>query len=945
MSDLVYPTAVACPDDQTLLAMLEHSIDPARFGELEVHIDTCAHCRKAVAALALGSRSPSTPHEPFSEVERVAGAELAIGATIHDRYTVASEIGRGGMGTVYVAHDATLGRDVALKLHRAGSGPAGSGAKDRLRREAIAMAKLAHPNVVNVFEVDSLDDRLFVAMEYVRGGTLRSWLAAKPRGWREIVAMLIGAGRGLAAAHAAGLVHRDFKPENVLVGIASGEASERPRVGDFGLARVDAPTYAPLATTPVIADAPTVTQGLAGTPAYMAPEQLAGDPVDARSDQFAFCVVAWECLTGKRPFGGTTLAALQLAIEKHDFAKTQLDDRVRRVLERGLAVDPAERYPDMTALLAALERAAAPRTTRNAITTVVAASVIGAGAFATYTLVTAHQREAACVRAGDEVRALFGPIAHATMRDGFIASRSPFALGAYEHAAPALDRYDAGLAEQAVAVCRDRDQSERVIAARRACVASHATELAGLVDQFIHADAALVGHAPDAAWAVFDPTPCTDAVPSASNQLSTEDAARLGHIKALSRTGKYKDGLALAMPLLADARAHKDKSLELDLLMVLGELQDELDPAAAVVSYHDAEALAEAQGRDLDAAEALNRLANAAGTVQHDYVAAHRQIELARAKLARVGGNTALEATITTTEAQVLTDENRLGEADVAMRRAVTMLEHVYGPDHPAVGNAYGQLSEIERGLGHNAEALAAANRTLAILGPALGPDHPTVAGSKMNLASVLIQTHDLERARKLLVEADRSFLATYGADHPLRAAIYGNIGTLEMTAEHYEAAAAAFRTARSIIERTTNDPAALAGTERDLTQALGSANKLDEALVEAKQGIALLEKLGPDGAPRLAEGLDDLCEVQLARGHAAEAIPVAERALALVTERGVGANPGDVADTQFIYARLLWEVNRDRPRARAMIEHAHDAHPDADRKALMAAWLQAHAR
>jgi predicted Ser/Thr protein kinase len=338
---------VACPDDQELLAMLERSMNPTKFGELEVHIDSCESCRKAVAALAQGSR-PHTP--PFSELDH----QLAPGATIDGRYEVRTELGRGGMGTVYLAHDRTLGRDVALKLHRASS------SAERLQREAVAMAKLAHPNVVNVFEVNTVDDRVYVAMEYVRGTTLRGWLGKSTRNWREIVAMLAATGRGLAAAHAAGLVHRDFKPENVLVG-----DDGRPRVGDFGLARAD---HAAIVADPEsLNTAETMTAGVAGTPAYMAPEQMMGDPVDARCDQFAFCVVAWECLYGKRPFTGLTLAALQLAIEKHELepGDTTVPERVRAVIERGLAYEPSERFTDMPALLAALERVAAPRTTRN----------------------------------------------------------------------------------------------------------------------------------------------------------------------------------------------------------------------------------------------------------------------------------------------------------------------------------------------------------------------------------------------------------------------------------------------------------------------------------------------------------------------------------------------------------------------------------------------------
>ena len=168
--------------------------------------------------------------------------ELPLGQSIGERYVVSSVLGRGGMGTVYLARDQQLGRDVAVKLHPAGTGG------ERLYREALAMAQLAHPNVVTVFEVGDLGDRLFVAMEYVRGSTLRVWATETPRTWREIVDMMLLVGEGLIAAHKAGIVHRDFKPENVLV-----DTEGRPRVSDFGLARANAAIVSnpPTNATPV----------------------------------------------------------------------------------------------------------------------------------------------------------------------------------------------------------------------------------------------------------------------------------------------------------------------------------------------------------------------------------------------------------------------------------------------------------------------------------------------------------------------------------------------------------------------------------------------------------------------------------------------------------------------------------------------------------------------
>ena len=210
---------------------------------------------------------------PLGEVE--ATASVVPGAT-YGRFVVIGVLGSGGMGVVLSAYDPKLDRNVALKLLRPEVWSAASGgARERLQREAQAMARLSHPNVVTVYEAGQVGDREFLAMELVDGETLRAWQRAEPRAWRDALAIYIAAGRGLAAAHAAGLVHRDFKPDNVLIG-----RDGRPRVGDFGLVSVGAEP-----------------RTVRGTPAYMAPEQWsAAEDIDARADQFSFCVALWEAI-------------------------------------------------------------------------------------------------------------------------------------------------------------------------------------------------------------------------------------------------------------------------------------------------------------------------------------------------------------------------------------------------------------------------------------------------------------------------------------------------------------------------------------------------------------------------------------------------------------------------------------------------------------------------
>ncbi|MFO7568092.1 MAG: serine/threonine-protein kinase, partial [Enhygromyxa sp.] len=271
------------------------------------------------------------------------------------RFTIVRELGAGGMGVVYVAYDEQLDRRVAVKLLRRAE-PDTHG-KARLEREAQAMARLSHPNVVTVHEVGTHQGQIFVAMEFVEGGDLRAWLKAERRSWQEIVAVFQQAGEGLAAAHAAGIVHRDFKPDNVLVG-----DDGRVRVADFGLAHAlderleeRSPELGVSLSSTKLEQSLTRTGALMGTPAYMAPEQYAGRRTDARADQFAFCVALWEGLYRRRPFSGANLIALSTAIIEGTIDEPPTDSEVpawlRAALTRGLSPKPEDRWPSMQALL------------------------------------------------------------------------------------------------------------------------------------------------------------------------------------------------------------------------------------------------------------------------------------------------------------------------------------------------------------------------------------------------------------------------------------------------------------------------------------------------------------------------------------------------------------------------------------------------------------------
>ncbi|MFP2913550.1 serine/threonine-protein kinase, partial [Pyxidicoccus sp. 3LFB2] len=290
------------------------------------------------------------PEQPLARpvmTPSLATDDVRRGAVL-GRYVVLDKLGAGGMGVVLSAYDPKLDRKVALKLVRSLKGHGAAELQQRLLREAQAVARLSHPHVIAVFDVGTVDERLFMAMEFVEGPTLRKWLTATKRDWREVLAAFQQAGQGLAAAHAAGLVHRDFKPDNVLV-----DTRGRVRVTDFGLARFE---HVPASVLPsgalspeaVPQDGLTRTGSLLGTPGYMAPEQWDGQEVDARGDQFSFCVALHEALYGVRPFArGTPPDFTQLQPIP---AQTPVPAWVRRVVLRGLSVAPEARFTSMDAL-------------------------------------------------------------------------------------------------------------------------------------------------------------------------------------------------------------------------------------------------------------------------------------------------------------------------------------------------------------------------------------------------------------------------------------------------------------------------------------------------------------------------------------------------------------------------------------------------------------------
>ena len=977
-----------CPDDNVLMAMVEQTLERELLHEVAVHIDSCPDCRVIVAAaLGGGSTAIGTPNSQDDREPLVSMVDVRI----NDRYVVERVLGRGGMGTVYLARDQSLGRDVALKVHRAGSG------NDRLHREAIAMAKLAHPNVVTVFEVATVDDRLYVAMEYVRGGTLRSWLAAAPRGWREIVGLLLHAGTGLAAAHAAGLVHRDFKPENVLVGV-----DDRPRVSDFGLARVDtrpSNPIVPLAGGSSIDTPMTQTGALMGTPAYMAPEQLASGVVDARSDQFAFCVVVWECLFGSRPFTGSTLAALAISIERQELpppARTDVPQRVREVIERGLRVDPAARHADMPALLTALRDAAAPRSRRRL--------AIGMGAAVVLTsaivIVGPWSRDSDTPCAVDEaaLTGVWDPFLKGRIRTAFSAAGLKDTDQIFGRVEGVVDDYRRSWITMRRSACEATrlrgEQSESLLDLRMTCLDRRRDELRALTQGLAEADRKVVMGSVRAALGLTAISECADITalsgpvrpPEQEIRVRVEaERTELAAVKALRLLGRIGPALESAKAIAARMKALDYRPLDAETLLVLGDLEDRSgDTATAITLLEQAIVAADAGNHRLVAAQAWSTLAWIQGYEERQFERAEFAVRMAGAAIEGLGGNAELSAQLTNYEALILETKGQLEPARAKYLAALAAREAMNQQDSWQMSMVLNDLGGVERKLRNFAVARARHERALAIRKKLFGELHPYVFSSLNNLGNVAWSQDDYPEAEQRFQAAIAVADEVFPAMHPQKALALANLASVFERQAKYPESVQAYRRALAIYESARGpDHADVAETLHNLGNVLDTLDQTDEAIRAYQRALAILEKsedqaelagllydfgdvlvrkpdhrqaevylqraltIGSKAGtkdPDLAFTLTALGELYTITGRPQDAGPLLERALLL---RQVDSVPvEEKARTELALAKLLWRSAGQRPRAlelaRAAKGRLERAGP-TQRKALqdVTQWLQ----
>jgi tetratricopeptide (TPR) repeat protein/predicted Ser/Thr protein kinase len=888
----------------------------------------------------------------------VSGDPLRRGDEL-GRYLVLHELGRGGMGVVYAAYDPELDRKVAVKLLRPGRARRRD-EQARLLREAQALARLSHPNVIQVYDAGTVGEQVFLAMELVEGEPLDEWLRREARPWRQVLAVFQAAGRGLAAAHAVGLVHRDFKPANVLLG-----NDERVRVLDFGVAR---PADEPAGEEPTIAEkilaeaanlgrvrlsTPLTRAGfVVGTPRYMAPEVIRGRRFDHRADQFAFCVSLFEALYGIPPFPGETLPDLLAQAKagkvQEPPAASRVPSWVFRILLRGLATDPEQRYPSMDELLADLARDRSALLRRRAGVAALLA-LLAAGGLAFYGM--ERGRDRLCTGAEGRLAGIWDAGRKAAVRRAFLASGRPYAVDAWRGVERTLDVYtDSWIAQRTEACLATHvrgEQSPELLDLRMLCLDRRLREVRELTGLFASGGPAMVERAVQASQNLSSLDECSDpsaltgplkppAGPAAHRAIERANA-RIAQARTLWITGRYADGLPVADEAVAAAARTGYPPVQAEALRVRSQLEDSAGrPESAAASLFEALEAAEKGHHDALAARAWTDLAFLSGFRQQRFDEGRRWARMAEASLARLGGaaaNPELDADLKSNLGSVLDLQGDHQGGLALLLQALALYEKALGPDHPSVGRTLNRVGNAYYQLHRYPEALDAYQRALAQTRRMLGPQHPTVAVRLGNIALVLEAQGRYEESLRTQLAALAIEEQALGPNHPRLSITHGNLSALLLVMGLYgEALSHAWRALA--IDQANPDaaPADLGASFLNVADCLYKLGRYDEALAHNRRARILLVQALGDKHPWTAEAEATYGKILYAQNHPAQAVPPLRRAVAGFDAAGEETTENAMA--RFYLARALWGLGGDRTEALALARQARQilarTRPDA---------------
>lgn len=825
---------------------------------------------------------PNTPTTPAVR-PHISALELQRG-TLVGRYVVLGRLGAGGMGIVYDAFDPELKRTIAVKLLLGSSGPE---ARTLLLREAAAMARLNHPNVVTVHDVGLMADQVWLAMEFVDGQTFGAWRRDNLSRWDEGVRILRAVGAGLSAAHQAGLVHRDLKPENVMIG-----KDGRVRIMDFGLAReVDPAPVSSSAPTELSIERPGAP---VGTPRYMPPEQFNGAAADARADQFSYCVMLWETVYGAHPFAGNDqigFAELMMRvcdgeIRAPDVGYAAAPRWQRQILLRGLQKDPRDRYPSIDALLQEFDRGQRWMIVRRALVVfgllIVAGAAIYAAVLAIHTYRQAQQK-ADCEAVGVGIADVWNATVERQMGDALHATGVANAETTLEKTVPWIARWVESWSRTRTEACLAAELHgtlpAEIYERSRVCLDEGRQEFANFVEIFGRANASDVQNMVRAATRLPDVASCLDPATlerraAGESRENRERGANLRsrflQARSLEAAGKYAEALELAESTLSESEARRDLPTTVEARYLVGRnagFASEFKRAEEVLrpGFIDAGAL----GLDETAARIATELSFTVGYEGERVDEGRMWAQSAYMFVRRLGlEDSILAAEVLDNHGSVESAGRDFKLAENLHRRAWTIYARELGVEHPTVAIALNNLANAVNQQGRHTEALALFGEALDLVEQIFGDDHPKTARFLSNLASIENTLKHLDVALASIQRALQIQEAAFGSEDPQVAFTLITLGSIEKNLGHYEDSRNALERALAIQEHTYGpDHSILALVLNHLGVLAQRQSRLDDAERFHRRALAIYETANPDH-PDISDELDNLGRVAEARGE-----------------------------------------------------------------------------
>lgn len=861
------------------------------------------------------------------------GPEIPVPERIA-HYRVGEKLGEGGMGVVFSARDEVLERDVAVKLLR--SDRTDARAKERMLREAKALAKLSHPNIVPIYGAGEVDGLVYLAMELVEGRSLKDVRDDQEVGWQQRLRIYLQAAKGLAAAHAAELVHRDFKPSNVLVG-----SDGRVRVLDFGLARATGtPPLNPTETSAVSEGS--ATDAMAGTPAYMAPEQRIGDAADARADQYSFCVALWEALFGNNPVRDTPLIQI---VDEELILKvptgSAVPSQIVRALERGLRRDPSQRHESMDALRAALQPT--PATRRPALW-------LAMGGLGVTGAIWWGLQPDRCEGVGLELSSLYGDGSRTALATQWAEAGVPAVSG--EVALGRLDAFVASWSRTRVQTCRaheDGESSDDRYDQQQACLSERRAELQALLALGRSVEAATHG-----VYALREPSICEDLAEVGVREPPApspgQQAKRLQLREAVAQVRTHIDAMDLdpVPELLASLErdAHDDAAMRAEVALLRGRHQrlrgQWLEAAGSLkLAFEEAEAC----GYRIVSARAAVWLVNVVGDVLARRGEGDVWVTVANTKL-RALADPELAAALALAQGSMALTHADYDTAEPLLSDALERAREAWGEQHPKVAEVHEARGALALDRGQNEDATVEFERALVVRRAVFGEQHPTVADTLANLANVAMARGELDvaeqgyRAAVAMMDATdaaggnsraqamvglavvagargqaepsrahyRDALASMPAgseQHPTRANILASFAGLESREGDYEGAVRMAREALEIQEKVfgTEHPN-IAVTLNGLGTSLQSLERYEEAKRALQRSVDMHRALEGARSAKVAPPLSNLALIEHAQGNLDVARTMFEEVLSIEVEK-LGANHPNIVFDHYYLAQV----------------------------------------